>query len=125
MPAYSRWLFFFAAFLVLAGVVAFAASGFAPRAKTAIMMGTLTGAIMGTLGYLSTKTKLAKPALGTAIFFALFFGSTFTWRSIIAWQNIDQKLYLAILLTVMACASLATIIALTKMWPRSQKAITA
>jgi len=97
----------YGAFLIVCGVVGWAATGFAPKAKTAILSGGVTGTLMVVLGLLalygSARARVIAPWVG--VFFALAFTSVFTWRASIAWQNVPAKLYVAILLSVMAVAS--------------------
>lgn len=106
----SRILVSYGVFLFVAGFIGFAAAGFDARAKTAIIMGTACGGLMALIGLLARARGGAKArTMGwLGVFFACFFLATFTWRASIAWGNLPEKLYVAVLLTTMALASIVT-----------------
>jgi len=103
----GKLLLMYGAFLIVCGVVGWAATGFAPKAKTAILSGSATGALMIVLGLVALRGPAAVRGIAPWVgaFFALGFTGVFTWRASIAWQNLPEKLYVAILLSVMAVAS--------------------
>ncbi len=97
----------YGAFLMLCGVAGWAAAGFTAKAKTAIASGSATGLLMIVLGILALKLHPAgsRAATWTAAVFALLFTGVFTWRASVAWGSLPEKLYVAVLLSAMAAAS--------------------
>jgi len=97
-------------FLIVCGVVGWVAAGFTANARTAIVAGSATGLLMITLGILALKLPPAgsRAAIWAAAVFALLFTGVFTWRASIAWGGLPEKLYVAVLLSTMALASVVT-----------------
>jgi hypothetical protein len=113
MPRHAKLLFGYAAFLVVCGFLGWAASGFTEKAKTAILSGSATGGIVFAVAFLSTRRHalLASAGRGLGVFFPLAFGGVFIWRATVAWQDVaagEPKVYVGVLLSAMATASLVT-----------------
>lgn len=112
MDRVARVLLAFGLFLIVSGLLGWASTGFSDRGKTAILSGAVSGSIMIGWAFLVAKgpRALAATARWGALAFTVLFGGTFVWRGIVAWQSVaagDPKLAVALLLSVMACASLA------------------
>lgn len=110
----SNWLIGFGVFLILCGFGGWAASGFSAYAKTAILSGSVCGALMIVAGVLARKPGPGPRRIGLlmGLVLPLIFCGVFTWRAIVAWQATaagQPKLYVAVLLTVMAAASAVTL----------------
>lgn len=111
----------FGVFLVACGLLGWAAAGFTAKAKTAILSGGMSGGLMIGSGWLASRPSLRARNIGRAAGTALplLFTGVFSWRSIIAWQSVAAgapKLYVAVLLSTMAVAALATFAIL--LWTR-------
>ena len=73
----------YAIFLFLMGFIAFALSGFDPKAKTAMISGTMAALSMGlAFGLIRGGFKRLGAVLG--LIFVLLFCGVFTWRSSLA-----------------------------------------
>jgi hypothetical protein len=96
-------------FLLIAGLLGWAATGFTDKGKTAIMSGAASGSILLISAWLSARPGvfgLVSWQIGLG--FAALFGSTFIWRASIAWMDVmsgGDKLPIAILLSKMALAT--------------------
>lgn len=106
----------FGVFLIVCGLLGWAATGFSDRGKTAIASGGMSGMIMLVCGLLSGMQEPLLRRLGFygAIGFTVLFGAAFVWRSTVAWMAVasgEPKHYVAALLTVMALAAM-TVLAL-------------
>ena len=121
----------FGAFLGLCGVLGWAATGFAWKAKTAILSGAMCGSLMVGCGLLLFRGRGWRASIGDAggTFLPLVFCGVFTWRAVIAWGDWsggEPKLAVAALLTLMALVSLVTFANLFQPWRKSWiKAISA
>ena len=106
----AKILLSFGAFLIVAGFLGWASTGFTDRGKTAIMMGAGSGILILITGFLAGRAgALGTVARWAGVVFSGLFGGTFAWRASIAWQD-PTKLSTAILLTSMGIAALATVI---------------
>lgn len=114
----------YGAFLMVCGVAGWAAAGFTAKATTAIASGSATGLLMIALGFLVLKLQPAgsRGVTWAAAVFALLFTGVFTWRASIAWGNLPEKLYLAVLLSAMALASMVTVALMVRTLLRDRKA---
>lgn len=96
-------------FLLIAGLLGWAATGFTDKGKTAIMSGAASGSILLISAWLSGRPGgVGFVAWIAGIGFAALFGSTFIWRASIAWTDVfngGDKLPIAILLSKMALAT--------------------
>lgn len=104
----SKWLIGYGVFLFLCGLAGYLSNPTA--AKTALMSGSVFGAISIVWGILSGKGfGFARwAALGTTLLLC----AVFTWRSIVSWQKVmdgDPKAFAASLITLMLIGSLATV----------------
>lgn len=80
--AESIVLAFFGVFLILAGFAAFMASGYAPSAKTAILSGSLSGAIMLVCAWLYSCRSSIRHKWGrrVGILISGLLAGVFSWR---------------------------------------------
>lgn len=104
---HSKWLFGFGAFLFLCGLAGYLSNPAA--AKTALISGSVFGALSVLWGYLLGKgLNFAKWA---ALATTLMLCAVFSWRSIASWQKFadgEPKAFAASLITLMLVGSLAT-----------------
>lgn len=110
MPRTPKIAVGFGLFLIACGFLGWAATGFSAKGKTAILSGSLTGAMMIAMGLLSASSRPRAAAIGSGGALALpaFFAAVFGWRAAVAWQAYaagQPKLYVAALLTVMTAAA--------------------
>lgn len=106
----AKVLLGFGVFLIVAGFLGWASTGFTDRGKTAIMSGAGSGVLMLICGFLASRPgAFGNIARWAGVVFSGLFGGTFAWRGSIAWQD-PEKLSTAILLSSMAIAALATVI---------------
>jgi hypothetical protein len=107
----GKLLIGYGSFLMLCGVAGWAAAGFTAKAKTAIASGSVTGLLMIALGVAALKLAPAGSRLAAwaAVGFATLFTGAFVWRASVAWGALPEKLYVAVLLSAMALASVITI----------------
>lgn len=105
----AKVLLSFGAFLIVAGFLGWASTGFTERGKTAIMSGAGSGILILLTGLLAGRHALGNVARWAGVVLSGLFGGTFAWRASIAWQD-PTKLSTAILLTSMGIAALATVI---------------
>src|SRR5688500_11626035 len=105
------WLLLFGVFLIVCGFVGWAASGFSAYARTAILSGSVCGASMIIAGLLLRYGRAGARTAGLWMGRGLpvLFLGVFIWRAAVAWGAGPQKLYVAILLTLMAGASALTV----------------
>ena len=127
MRRFSKLMIGYGLFLAACGVVGYAASGFDPKAKTAIFSGAGSGAIMVLLGWLSSHVnpKVRAIAAHAGFVLALLLGATFAWRGVIAWGKVldgQNVLYLAVLLSFMAVVSFAAFAVLLALRPQPKPA---
>lgn len=109
MPTTSKIMLGYGLVLAACGVLGWAAAGFTAKAKTAILSGAVTGAAMVAMAFLSSSQGALASAghWGGRVLPVLFLG-VFSWRASIAWKAHlagQPKLYVAVLLTGMALAS--------------------
>ena len=113
---HSKWLFGFGAFLFLCGLAGYLSNPEA--AKTALISGSLFGALSVLWGFLLGKgLGFARWA---ALLTTLLLCLVFSWRSIVSWQKFaegEPKAFAASLITLMLIGSVATVYRL-----RSKKA---
>ena len=110
----------FGLFLVASGFVGWAATGFAPYAKTAIVSGSVSGACMIGCGLLAARkgAGLARLGRGAGTVLPVLFGGVFAWRASVGWSEVaagEPKLYVAVLLSAMTLAALVTFVALIRL----------
>jgi hypothetical protein len=101
----------YVAFLATCGVVAFAMSGFASNARTSLIVGFGTAAVMVTCGWLASMIKRNKAAgmigIHVGLILPLIFAGLFGWRAYKAYADPSGgKLYLATILSIMALGSI-------------------
>lgn len=106
----AKVLLGFGVFLIVAGFLGWASTGFAERGRTAIMSGAGSGALILICGFFATRAGILS-SLGrwAGVVLSGLFGGTFAWRASIAFQD-PTKMSTAILLSSMAVAALATVI---------------
>lgn len=102
-------------FLIVAGLAGYLSNP--EKAKTALMSGGLFGVIQIVLGVIAMNGRMlvAKIGLGVCVFLAL----TFAWRATVSWMAVmdgnADKLFAAVLISVMLIASIVTaLLLLTK-----------
>lgn len=122
MAAYSLLMILYGVFLLFCGFLGWGASGFTDKAMTAVISGAGSGSIMMFFGWLSSRKPKLPRMLGAhfGLAFPILFGSVFTWRAIVAWQDVvarEPKALVAALLTLMALASFAVFGILLTMRP--------
>lgn len=94
----------YAVTLLVASVGAFAMAGFEPKAKSALIMGGATSAVM----LLCAGVGRSRPlALTAGRLFALLFGGVFLWRAYLI-RAVPEKQYLLITFGLLAIASILT-----------------
>jgi len=103
--------FLYGAFLIAMGGIAFAASGWDPKAKTAIMSGTMSGMMVLAAAWLAGSPRNCLSIAGKAgcVLLPLAFAGVFTWRASIAlteWNTPDWKTYKPVVIGTMQCVSL-------------------
>jgi hypothetical protein len=114
-------MFMYAAFLAACGFAAFAMSGFAPNARTALIVGFGTAIVMAVCGVLARMISTNKTAgmigIHAGLVLTIIFAALFGWR---AWQAYADpaKLYLAVILAVMAVGSVIAFAMLLRARPR-------
>jgi hypothetical protein len=113
VPQHAKWMIGFGLFLVAAGFLGWAATGFAAYAKTAIVSGSVTGGLMLACGFLSGRTSgwLARAGRVAGSVFPALFAGVFLWRASVGWREVvagEPKLYVALLLSAMTLAALVT-----------------
>lgn len=105
---HSKWLIGYGVFLFLCGLAGYLSNPVA--AKTALMSGSVFGALSILWGFLLGKgLGFAKWA---ALATTLLLCAVFAWRSIVSWQKVmdgDPKAFAASLITIMLLGSLATV----------------
>src|SRR5687768_10486634 len=109
----QRWLVGFGVFLIACGFIGWAASGFSAYARTAILSGSACGASMIAAGWLAGRPRpgMRNAGLWAGRILPLLFLGVFAWRATVAWRDWSDgkpKLYVAVLLTLMAAASAIT-----------------
>jgi hypothetical protein len=86
-----RILFGHAAFLAVAGVSAWALSGFEDRARTAVLSGTGTAVLLFACGVLAaqypTRRLAASIGIHLGMLFAALFAAIFLWRALEAYAG--------------------------------------
>ena len=101
-------MFTYAVFLAACGFAAFAMAGFASNAKTALIVGCGTAAVMIICGLLAGIIKKNRTAgmigIHAGLLLPLIFAGLFGWRAYKAYAD-PAKLYLAIILAIMALGS--------------------
>ena len=110
----------FGVFLIVCGLLGWAATGFSDRGKTAIASGGMSGMVMLICAWLSggPKPGLRRVGFYAALVMTVLFGAAFVWRAVVAWMALmagDPKLYVALLLTVMALAAMVVLARLVRM----------
>lgn len=120
-----RVLFAYAGFLVLAGLVAFAFSGFSfEHGKTALIVPSACAVLIAICGLMAKALPTNRPVgmigihlgLGLPLVFAALIG----YRAFAAWQKVgtpDGKTYLAVILSVIAVGSLVAFVAVLRTRP--------
>jgi hypothetical protein len=105
----NKVLLAFGVFLVVAGVVGWASTGFTSRGKTAIVMGSATGTIMLLCGVAAGSVKWRTLGERVGLGFAVMFGGVFVWRAVMAWLQVAEglpKVPVAVLLSTMSAVAL-------------------
>jgi len=103
-------LYLYAAFLAACGLAAFAMSGFAANARTALIVGFGTAIIIALCAWLASMIHKQKTAgmigIHVGLILPLIFAVLFGWRAYKAYGDPSGgKLYLAIILAIMALGS--------------------
>jgi predicted neutral ceramidase superfamily lipid hydrolase len=109
----------FGIFLAACGLAGWAAAGFTAKARTAILSGSMSGLLMVVAGLLAASNHLALRKIGTiaGTVLSMLFAAVFAWRASVAWADTLQggpKLYVALLLSVMALAALVSFFVLLR-----------
>lgn len=122
MPRASKLAVGFGLFLIACGFLGWAAAGFTAKAKTAILSGSMTGIMMIAMGVMASSSKPGLAAIGRygSLGLPVFFTAIFSWRAAIGWQAYaagQPKLYVAVLLSLMAAASISIFAALLRERP--------
>lgn len=101
-------MYLYALFLTACGFAAFALSGFASTARTALIVGFGTAVVMAICGLLAgmiSKSKaMGMVGIHVGLILPLIFAGLFGWRAYKAYAD-PAKLYLAIILAIMALGS--------------------
>lgn len=110
-------MFGYAAFLFACGLTAFAMAGFESRAKTALIVGASTAAIMVICGLLArmihARRGLGMIGIHAGLVLPLLFAALLGWRAYKTFAHGgDEKRYLAVILTIMVAASVAAFVAI-------------
>lgn len=114
-------MFTYAAFLALCGFAAFAMSGFASNARTALIVGFGTAIVIAICGVLARMISSNRTAgmigIHAGLVLTIIFAALFGWR---AWQAYADpaKLYLAVILAIMAVGSAITFAMLLRARPK-------
>lgn len=121
--AASKILFGYGLFLIVCGFLGWAATGFSSSGKTAIMSGGVSGALVLVSAWLAGRPAKKLQMIGAhlGLVLPLLFAIPFTWRGIVGWQATaagEDKLYVAILLSSMALASLIVFVLLIMNRPK-------
>jgi hypothetical protein len=106
--------------LIVCGLLGWASAGFAAKAKTAILSGAISGLVMIGCGWLSSLAPGAARTLGRTLgpILPVLFAGVFTWRAAIvwrAWAAGEPKLLVALVISIMALASLVAFVLLMKL----------
>ena len=113
-------LYVYAAFLAICGLVAFAMSGFAANARTALIVGFGTAIVIAICAALAGMFHRNRTAgmigIHVGLVLPLIFAILFGWR---AWQAYADpaKLYLAVILAIMALGSVIAFIMVLRTRP--------
>ncbi len=101
-------LYLYAAFLAACGFAAFAMSGFASNAKTALIVGFGTAIVIAICGFLAGMIHKNRGAgmigIHVGLILPLIFAGLFAWRAYKAYAD-PANLYLAVILAIMALGS--------------------
>jgi hypothetical protein len=114
-------LYVYAAFLAACGLVAFAMSGFAANARTALIVGFGTAIVIAICAALAGMVHRNRAAgmigIHVGLLMPLIFAILFGWR---AWQAYADpaKLYLAVILAVMALGSIVAFLLVLRTRPK-------
>ncbi|MBU3759606.1 MAG: hypothetical protein FGM27_06710 [Candidatus Omnitrophica bacterium] len=106
--AFSRWMVLYGLFLILAGMTGYLSNP--EKAKTALMSGGTFGIISAVLGLLHARgLQWARTAGGGVL---VFLAAVFSWRAAAGWIAFSagktEKLFAAVLITVMLSATLVS-----------------
>ena len=107
-------LLYYALFLAGSGGVGFALSGFQSKARTSLIMGLGTAAVVALLSFLHSSTfsrKVRHTARHVSPIVVFLFACVFAWRAHLV-VGVAGKSYLLFLLGAMAIASIFVFIAL-------------
>ena len=113
-------LYAYAVFLAVCGLVAFAMSGFAANARTALIVGFGTAIVIAICAALAGMFQRNRTAgmigIHVGLVLPLIFAGLFGWR---AWQAYADpaKLYLAVILAIMAAGSVIAFIMVLRTRP--------
>ncbi|MEM8834478.1 MAG: hypothetical protein AAGD00_01535 [Planctomycetota bacterium] len=115
--AASKILFGYGLFLIVCGFLGWAATGFTSSGKTAILSGGMSGVLVLASAVLAGRPAKKMQMIGAhlGLVLPLLFAIPFTWRGIVGWQATaagEDKLYVAILLSSMALASVVVFVLL-------------
>jgi predicted transporter len=112
----------YAVFLAACGLAAFAMSGFAANARTALIVGFGTAFVIAICALLANMFHKNKAAgmigIHAGLILPLIFAGLFGWR---AWKSYADpaKLYLAVILAVMSLGSVIVFAMLVKARPKA------
>lgn len=113
--ATGRWMIGYGVFLVAMGILGYSHNP--EKAKTALMSGGTFGALSVFWGWLMTRGLAFSRWAGFAT--TVFLLGVFSWRAAVSWeavaQGFSEKLFPAILISLMAAASLITALLLARL----------
>jgi hypothetical protein len=114
-------LFAYAAFLAACGFAAFAMSGFAANARTALIVGFGTAVVIAVCAALAGMIHKNRAAgmigIHVGLILPLIFAGLFGWRAYKAYAD-PAKLYLAVILAIMALGSVMVFALLLRSRPK-------
>lgn len=114
----------YAAFLVICGFVAFAWSGFAPDAKTALIAPAGMGALMVVLGLMAGRVETSRTigmiGIHAGMVLPLALGGMFIWLGYKRFTAEEPVVYLATIFAVMAVGSFIAFFMILKARPKPE-----
>lgn len=110
----------YAVFLAACGFAAYAMSGFAANARTALIVGFGTAVVIGVCALLARMIQSNKAAgmigIHLGLILPLIYAGLFGWRAFKSYAD-PAKLYLAVILVIMALGSVIVFAMLLKARP--------
>lgn len=116
-------LIIYGIFLLTCGALGFLLAGMTAKAKTSLIMGGASGALMILCGLVAGSASLFRHNVGKygGVFTAMLFAVVFAWRLQLAWNN-PAKVYLVRLLAVMCVGSMISVWSLVFLAPLCDRA---